>query len=184
MWIFGYGSLVWRPAFEYRTRRPGYVRGYMRRFWQASPDHRGTEESPGRVVTLLADPGAEVWGMAYQVAADVVDGILDQLDYREKAGYERHTVDMHSPDDHSVFAQGVIYIAGPGNPNFVGDHPVADIAAVARVAHGPSGANREYVLRLHQALVDMGAHDDHVSELARLVAGDGIVGSSPSSDST
>lgn len=184
MWIFGYGSLVWRPAFAYTERRPAFIRGYMRRFWQASPDHRGTPHSPGRVVTLVADPAAEVWGMAYQLAADTIDEVLDALDYREKAGYERHTVELFATDDHSVFAEGLIYIAGPDNPNFVGERPLTEIAGVARTSHGPSGPNAEYVLRLHEALVDMGASDDHVAELARLVAADGNVDPSRSSEST
>jgi len=184
MWIFGYGSLVWRPAFEFSTRRPAYVTGYMRRFWQASPDHRGTDEAPGRVVTLLAETNAQTWGMAYQIAPENSDEILDQLDYREKAGYERHTVALHDTVERAVFADGLIYIASPGNPNFVGESSLEEVAAIARVAHGPSGPNREYVLRLHEALVEMGASDDHVGDLARLVATGGNVGSSPSSDST
>lgn len=168
MWIFGYGSLVWRPAFSYETRRPGYVRGYVRRFWQASPDHRGTPEAPGRVVTLLAHPEAICWGMAYQVPAGVVDQVLGELDYREKAGYERHQVSVYDSGG-EPFADALLYIAAPGNPNYIGETPLEDIAAIARVARGPSGPNREYVLRLHQALAEMGAVDDHVAALARLV---------------
>ena len=170
MWIFGYGSLVWRPAFEYKTRQTAYITGFTRRFWQASPDHRGTDEAPGRVVTLVSDPGGECWGVGYEIASESADEILAQLDFREKAGYERHTVALHSTVDGAVFARALIYIAAPGNPNFVGESCLEEIAAIARVACGPSGPNREYVLRLHEALEAMGAPDEHVAELARLVA--------------
>ena len=51
--IFGYGSLVWRPDLPHTEAHDGYIVGWVRRFYQGSPDHRGTPERPGRVATLL-----------------------------------------------------------------------------------------------------------------------------------
>ena len=52
-WLFGYGSLIFKEPPHVVERVPGYVENSVRRFWQSSIDHRGTEEQPGRVVTLL-----------------------------------------------------------------------------------------------------------------------------------
>jgi cation transport regulator ChaC len=170
-WIFGYGSLVWRPAFPYLEREPGFIMGFSRRFWQASPDHRGTPERPGRVVTLVEDPGAVCWGMGYRVAGEHVPEVLEALDYREQAGYQRFETRLDLRDHPTPVPGALLYVAAPGNPNFIGDTPLDQIAAIARVAEGPSGPNREYVLRLDSSLIEMGGRDEHVSALARMIAG-------------
>jgi cation transport regulator ChaC len=167
-WIFGYGSLLWRPAFEFLEREPGFILGFQRRFWQASPDHRGTPDAPGRVVTLIEGGIEPCWGVGYRVAAEVWPAVLEELDYREKAGYQRRTATLYFRDRADP-ATALLYIASPDNPNFRGDAPLEAIAEVARRAAGPSGSNREYVLELHAALVDMGGRDDHVAALAALI---------------
>jgi glutathione-specific gamma-glutamylcyclotransferase len=173
-WIFGYGSLLWRPAFDHLERRPAYIRGYVRRFWQASTDHRGTPEAPGRVVTLVAEAGAVCWGAAYRVAGADLEQVLERLDYRERAGYRRLLAPLTFARASAPEASALVYVAGPGNPNFVGEASLEAIAEVVRRAAGPSGTNVEYVVRLAEALEAMAARDEHVAALAaRLAAGPG-----------
>jgi cation transport protein ChaC len=94
VWLFGYGSLIYLVDFPYLESRPASIRGWSRRFWQGSHDHRGTEENPGRVVTLIEEESAICHGMAYKVEASV----FEQLDVREQNGYLRFSTEMTFSD--------------------------------------------------------------------------------------
>lgn len=166
-WIFGYGSLIWRADFPYAESRPAFIRGWARRFWQASTDHRGVPGAPGRVVTLIEENGVECWGRAYRLEPRLEAEVLAHLDHREKGGYERVRLPIHFGDDERI--EGLMYHATPANPNWLGDAPPETIARQVLGSHGPSGSNLEYLLRLRQALADLGASDVHVEELADLV---------------
>lgn len=168
LWIFGYGSLVWRPEFAHAERRPAFVRDWKRRFWQGSTDHRGVPEAPGRVVTLLPEPGAVCWGMAYRVEPGERGAVLEFLDWRESGGYERHELRLFFGDAqrHEPGPLALIYVATPENRNFLGPAPLDAIADQVRGSRGPSGDNVEYVLRLAAALDELGVVDEHVRDLA------------------
>jgi len=165
-WVFGYGSLIWRVDFPHHERRRADVRGWARRFWQGSHDHRGTPDAPGRVVTLVEDTDAVCVGAAYRVD----EAVFEHLDHREKNGYERVPVTMRlsatngaHPGDDTV--SGVTYIAPPGNPAFLGPADIDVMVAQIARSHGPSGSNRDYIFQLAVALNDLGAEDRHVEAL-------------------
>ncbi|MCP4917165.1 MAG: gamma-glutamylcyclotransferase [Proteobacteria bacterium] len=163
-WIFGYGSLVWRPSVPFESALAGEVRGWQRRFWQGSTDHRGVPGAPGRVVTVLPDASATTGGRVFALTGDV-DAVLARLDHREKGGYQRVDVVVHTsrgPID------ALMYAATEANQNYLGPAPLADVAAQVVASHGPSGPNLEYVLELDKALEQLGFVDDHVRALAAL----------------
>jgi cation transport regulator ChaC len=114
LWVFGYGSLVWRVDFETDAARDARVAGVVRRVWWRSPDHRGTAAAPGRVVTLVAaavaarvageppTPPAPVLGRAYRVPRAAAAAVVAHLLHRERAGYEPALVRAVCCDDGSV----------------------------------------------------------------------------------
>jgi cation transport regulator ChaC len=109
--------------------------------------------------------------MAYQLAAEEVDAVLEHLDFREKGGYSRHSVRLNfkSAEFADSDIDALIYIGTPDNPNYAGPASEEEIAAIAATAHGPSGSNVEYIIRLAEALQGMGAHDPHVFSIAELL---------------
>jgi len=168
-WIFGYGSLVWRAGFPYAERCPAWIRGYSRRFWQGSTDHRGVPGAPGRVVTLVRDPDAVCFGMAYRLRAGDLEHVLDHLDHRERGGYDRERVPLHFEASERPVVTAWLYRATPANRNYLGPADLQAIAAQVRSARGPSGPNVEYVLELDRFLRHHRAEDTHVAELAQLL---------------
>ncbi|WP_166261882.1 gamma-glutamylcyclotransferase [Marinobacter salicampi] len=166
VWLFGYGSLIFKADFPYLERREARIEGWSRRFWQGSYDHRGTPEAPGRVVTLIEEEGACCRGMAYRVSPEV----FTHLDFREKNGYLRFMVAMHFADNRQT--QGLLYIAAPDNAAFLGQAHESEIAAQIARSRGPSGPNDEYVLKLAEALRELGDHDSHVFEIERHLLGE------------
>lgn len=163
--MFGYGSLVWRPAFVSLEQAPCRLRGYARRFYQGSTDHRGVPGAPGRVVTLVATPGAETVGMAYRLAESVWAEVMAKLDHREKGGYERHEVELEALSSAARWS-ATVYLAGPDNPEYLGPASPDAIARTIAASRGPSGPNDEYLLELERWLAKVGQPDPHVSAVA------------------
>ena len=161
VWLFGYGSLIYKVDFEFLEARQATLDGWKRRFWQGSHDHRGTPERPGRVVTLVPDAHAHCTGIAYRVSPD----IFSHLDIREKNGYLRLFKPLMLQDGDTVDA--LTYIATEDNPAFVGAAPEQEIAARILQCEGPSGPNTDYALTLAGALRRMGVEDPHVFEIER-----------------
>lgn len=165
VWLFGYGSLIYKVDFPYLECRPATIHGWSRRLWQGSHDHRGTPEHPGRVATLIPEAGAPCLGMAYRVAP----ATFEQLDEREKNGYLRFTTPLEFDDGTS--AKGLVYIADKGNAAWLGHASAEAIADQIDVSAGFSGPNSDYVLFLAKALRDLGATDPHVFAVAARLRG-------------
>ena len=195
LWLFGYGSLLFKTNFPYVSWHPAYVRGFRRGFFQGSTDHRGVPGAPGRVVTLLQDPAAITTGVVFRIAAKDRAATLTALDIREKGGYARFDIPCfaffaeHSADPllppptpaealvspaavpKEICSRALCYIAMPDNDEFLGEAPIAAIADQVLSARGPSGPNTEYVVKMAEALRHLGMlhWDPHVEALEAAV---------------
>jgi cation transport protein ChaC len=169
LWVFGYGSLLFRAEFPFVERRVARIQGYARRLWQSSPDHRGTPEAPGRVVTLIEAQASSVLGIAFRIAREQSYAVLAELDQRERAGYERVEVEVEFTEAPFGRARALVYQARAENPGFVAHADDEGIAQIVRSARGPSGDNASYVRRLAQALRELGEDDPHVFAIERLL---------------
>jgi cation transport regulator ChaC len=163
LWVFGYGSLLWRPGFPFVERCPAFVEGYVRRLDQGSPDHRGTPERLGRVATLVAAPGGRCGGAVHRIPDADAEAVLAALDVREQGGYDRlelRATTLETPPRH---LSALTWVATPDNPYHLGPAPFAEMAAQIRAAVGPSGANLDYAMALDRALSALGFVDPHVA---------------------
>jgi len=166
VWVFGYGSLIWRPGFSFQEKRLARVAGYERRFCQASHDHRGTPESPGRVVTLVAVEDSHCTGMAFKLSEDV-ERVLQELEIREQDGYSRVALPLTFQDE--TTADALAWIADSENPSWRGGEDLNAVAQIIAFASGPSGTNQDYLFELERMLGQLSISDHHIEELARAV---------------
>jgi cation transport protein ChaC len=147
LWVFGYGSLMWNPGFPFDQRANAWLRGRHRRLCVVSRHHRGNAKQPGLVMGL--DRGGSCRGIAYRVPAGAVSETLAYLDEREIAHYPVYRravlpITLTEPAP-ARRVTAVTYVVDRTDPDYAGHLSVAQQAAIVAVAHGLSGANRDYV---------------------------------------
>ncbi|CAN6464542.1 unnamed protein product [Victoria cruziana] len=176
LWVFGYGSLVWNPGFEYDEKIIGYIKGYRRVFNLACIDHRGTPENPARTCTLEAVEEEVCWGAAFCVKGgpEKERAAMEYLVRRECEYDLKIHVDFYKEGEGlTPTATGVlVFTSTPdkvGNKYYLGPAPLEEMASQIAHASGPCGNNMEYLFSLEKALYNIGHEDDYVIELANEV---------------
>nr|XP_011462133.1 PREDICTED: putative glutathione-specific gamma-glutamylcyclotransferase 2 [Fragaria vesca subsp. vesca] len=161
-WVFGYGSLVWNPGFEYDEKVIGFIKDYKRVFDLACIDHRGTPEHPARTCTLEHQEGAICWGAAYSVLGGPEKERL-AMEYLEKreCEYDAKTlVNFYKEGDFSdepSLTGVIVFTSTPdkeSNKYYLGPAPLEDMVRQLATASGPCGNNREYLFLLEKAKLE------------------------------
>jgi cation transport protein ChaC len=164
LWVFAYGSLIWRPGFDHAERVPAYTLGLHRSLCVYSFDHRGTPERPGLVLGL--DFGGACRGIAYRVAVKHRAATLAYLREREQ------TTSVYREMVRGVWLEGkperridaLCYVVDRGHVQYAGRLPHERQLHIVRQAHGRSGNNRDYVVETVKSLeaLNIVDHDLHV----------------------
>ena len=168
LWVFGYGSLMWRPGFDYVDTRPAKIYGWHRSFCVYSWYHRGSEEKPGLVLGL--DRGGSCIGRAYRVRAADAPDVVAYLDAREMvtAVYQPIAANIHT-DAGKMVAR--CYIADRAHPQYAGKLPYDIQAEIIRKGTGHSGINVDYLASLVEHLDVLGIRDGPLHAVHELVFG-------------
>lgn len=164
IWVFGYGSLMWRPGFAFRERRLARVRGYHRALCVYSHVHRGTPERPGLVLGL--DRGGSCRGVAFRVAAADAAETIAYLRAREQVTmvYRERRVGLSLDDGRPVPA--ITYVVDRAHAQYAGRLDDEETLRIVLQGVGVSGVNPDYVVSTYAHLVEIGVRDPHLARLA------------------
>ncbi len=164
LWVFGYGSLMWRPGFPFLERRHAHLHGYHRALCVYSHVHRGTPERPGLVLGL--DRGGRCHGVAFRVAPEEAAETVQYLREREQVTsvYVERRLPVRLAGGETVAA--LAYVVDRGHPQYAGRLPQEESLRFVRQGVGVSGANPDYVRSTHRHLLEMGVTDPVLAQLA------------------
>lgn len=165
IWVFGYGSLMWDPGFDYAERSWARLEGWHRQFSIRSTQAWGTSVQPG--LCLALHRGGTVSGMAYRLKDVGQVAALAALDQRERA-YRKISVSVSLPDSRSVSA--ITYVYDPAHPRAQHGLTLAEQASLIAMGRGEKGTSRYYLESTVAMLDDHGCAEPYLADLAGMIA--------------
>jgi len=169
LWVFGYGSLMWRPGFAFVEQVQARLIGEHRALCVYSFDHRGTPEKPGLVLGL--DRGGACRGVAFRVAARLRHDTVEYLRSREQTTHVYREV-MRSvwlENEARQRVSALAYVVDRGHVQYAGRLTLADQLRHVQQGHGRSGNNRDYVLATVKSIEAQGFRDQQLHQLALML---------------
>ena len=168
-WVFGYGSLIWRPGFEYRAARPARLYGAHRALCIYSHHYRGTPEKPGLVFGLV--PGGSCNGMAFEVGCERHDEVLEYLRAREQVTSVYFEVQRTVRLDDGTRVTATSFVVNRAHHQFSGKLSLREQLRLVNNARGDAGTNRDYVLNTASHLEKLNIRDTYLYHLAQALGG-------------
>jgi glutathione-specific gamma-glutamylcyclotransferase len=171
LWVFGYGSLMWRPGFAFLERAEARLIGAHRALCVYSFVHRGTPGRPGLVLGL--DRGGTCRGIAYRVSASQRAETVGYLRAREQVTmvYRECTRRIWLHGDPARPVSALCYMVDRGHPQYAGRLSLEEQFHHVRQGHGQSGANRDYVIATVAAMEALGLRETGLHLLAERLKG-------------
>lgn len=169
LWVFGYGSLMWDPGFHFTEVRLAHLPGYQRRFTYWTRIARGTLERPALMLTLEQVAGdCRCSGLAFRIAGDVVETESGMLWRREmlRGGYCPALLPVSTPQGP---LSALVFACNHAHPDYAGEMPLDETAAIIAVAAGVIGTNRDYLEQMARQLAALQIDDGYVEQLLRRV---------------
>ena len=166
-WVFGYGSLMWRPGFPFVERSGAVLHGRRRAFCIYSVHHRGTYERPGLVLGLA--PGGAVRGMAYRVAAADWPEVYAYLREREQPTETYFEAWADVRIDGAGPASALVFLSDRKHVQWAGALTLEQQCELIAGATGLSGRNIDYLRDLVMHLREDGVRDHAMEALLRMV---------------
>lgn len=169
LWLFAYGSLMWRPGFAVEETRRARLTGYRRCFSIYSVHHRGTPERLGMVLGL--DRGGVCEGIAYRIAAANVDATRHYLRARELINgvYREAVVPVELEGEPKAEVTALTYIVERAHPNYAHLLPLTKQARLIKGAKGISGANIDYLVSTVRHLRALGIRERELERLVTMI---------------
>lgn len=165
LWVFGYGSLMWRPGFSHIEKVRARLTGYSRRFCVTSVHHRGSAARPGLVLGL--DRGGVCDGVSYRVAASEARNVLDYLRAREQVNgvYREALLPVEIAGGGGRSVRAVAYLVERAHPSYAGHLPLKVQARLICGARGLSGVNLDYVINTLRHMSELGIRERELERL-------------------
>src|SRR6202521_4393891 len=166
LWVFGYGSLMWRPGFEFIEQVPARLIGEHRALCVYSFDHRGTPEKPGLVLGL--NRGGACRGIAFRVAATNRGDVVEYLRGREQTTnvYREVMRSVWLENEARQRVSALAYVVDRGHVQYAGRLSLNEQLRYVLQGHGRSGNNRDYVLSTVKSIEAQGFRDPQLHQLA------------------